>query len=256
MTIINARASTKLIAILSAVPDELRKLKADFRSSGVEHAKNIRLSAGELYGKEVLLGHTGVGIGRARAGTSRVIQMHKPAMIIYAGLGGALSPDLQIGDIVLGSNVVSLKERERRELFTEITEIGHPHRQADLLTENRFIHEPGSKRRLFADSGAFVVDMETWGVTEAAAQSRTPLIAVRSVSDKEGESLPDIGEIYNSEGRLDFGKSVSYFSSSPNLIYPYLRFRLSSYPKAVRALNAFLDALLQALSEDDKIGQS
>ena len=245
-----------MIAILSALPNEIGKLKADFRSSGGEHTKNIQLGTGELYGQEVLLGHTGVGIGRARAGTGQVIQMHKPAVIIYAGLGGALNPELRIGDIVLGSNIVSLKKGERRKLFTEITDIVHPHRRADLLTENRFIHEPGSKRRLFEDSGAFVVDMETWGVAEAAARSRTPVIAVRSVSDKAGESLPDMGKIYNSEGRLDFGKSVPYFSSSPNLIYPYLRFRLKSYPKAVRALNAFLDALLQALSEDEKIGQS
>jgi adenosylhomocysteine nucleosidase len=245
-----------LIAILSAVPNEIGKLKADFRSSGGEHAKNIHLSTGELYGKVVLLGHTGVGIGRSRAGTNQVIQKHKPAMIIYAGLGGALSPDLQIGDIVLGSNILSLKKEERRELFTEIPDIGHPYRRADLLTENRFIHEPGSKRRLFADSGAFVVDMETWGVTEAAEQSRTPVIAVRSVSDKAGEPLPDMGKIYNAEGRLDFGKSVPYFSSSPNLIYPYLRFRLMSYPKAVRTLNDFLAELLRALSEDEKIKQS
>lgn len=245
-----------MIAILSALPNEIGELKADFRSSGGEHTKNIQLSTGEMYGKEVLLGHTGVGIGRARAGTSQVIQMHKPAMIIYAGLGGALSPDLQIGDIVLGSNIVSLKKGERRELFADVPDIGHPHKRADLLTENRFIHEPGLKRRLFADSGAFAVDMETWGVTEAAAQSRTPVIAVRSVSDKSGESLPDMGKIYNAEGRLDFGKSIPYFSSSPNLIYPYLRFRLRSYPKAVRTLNVFLAELLRALCEDEKIKQS
>jgi nucleoside phosphorylase len=245
-----------LIAILSALPDEIGKLKRDFRSSGGEHTKNMQLSTGELYGKEVLLGHTGVGIGRARAATSQVIQKHKPAMIIYAGLGGALSPDLQIGDIVLGSSIVSLKKEEMRELFAVIPDIGHPHRRASLLTENRFINEPGLKRKLFADSGAFVVDMETWGVTEAADQSRTPVIAVRSVSDKSGESLPDMGKIYNAEGRLDFSKSVPYFSSSPNLIYPYLRFRLRSYPKAVRALNDFLAELLRVLSDDEKIKQS
>lgn len=199
-----------------------------------------------------MLGHTGVGISRARAGTSQVIRKHKPAMIIYAGLGGALSPDLQIGDIVLGSNIASLKKGQRRELFAEIPGISHTHRRADLLTENRFIYEPGLKRRLFADSGAFVVDMETWGVAEAAAQSRTPVIAVRSVSDKAGESLPDLGKIYNAEGRLDFGKSVPYFSSNPHFIYPYLRFRFKSYTKAVRTLNAFLAALLRALNGDEK----
>lgn len=242
-----------MIAILSALPDEIGKLKTRLRVTGDEHTKSVKLNTGNLYGNEVLLGHTGVGIGRARAGTSHVIQKHKPAMIIYAGLGGALSPDLKIGDIVIGSNIVSLKKDESKSLFSDIPETGCAHRKADLLTENRFVYEPDLKRKLFADSGAAVVDMETWGVTEAAYHTRTPVIAVRSVSDKAEEPLPNMGVIYNVEGKLDFGKSIPYFSSNPKHIYPYFRFRLSSYPKAVRALNDFLADLLRAFSNADKV---
>ena len=73
-----------MIAILSALPDEIGELKTDFRMSGGEHTKEVRLHLGELYGKEVLLGNTGVGIGRARTGTSYVIQKHRPEIIICA----------------------------------------------------------------------------------------------------------------------------------------------------------------------------
>ncbi len=177
-----------MIAILSALSDEIGKLKTDLRMSGGEHTKYLQFNTGELYEKEVLLGHTGVGIGRARAGTSYVIQKHKPEIIIYAGLGGALSPELRAGDIIIGRNIISLRKGESRALFADIPDTGTAYRKADLLTENRFIHDPVLKRKLFADSGASVVDMETWGVTEASAQSRTPVIAVRSVSTTQRQS--------------------------------------------------------------------
>ncbi|HVY55011.1 MAG TPA: hypothetical protein VHC46_04560, partial [Thermodesulfobacteriota bacterium] len=119
-----------------------------------------------------------------------------------------------------------------------------PHKKGMLLTESRFVNDPGLKSELFGKTGALTVDMETWGVAEAALESATPVIAVRSVSDRANERLPDIGAIYGPSGRLEIRKAVPYFLLRPSFLPPYLRFRCWNYKKAARSLNAFLEDLL------------
>ncbi len=238
-----------MIAILSALWDEIEKLTKELHPAEEGRAKDVRYKLGSLYGRRVLLGQTGVGIKRARTGVSYIIQKYKPGIIIYAGLGGALSPELRVGDIVVGESIISLMKGEKRELFTDFPDVGNECRKADILTENRFINDPEAKRRLYEESGAMVVDMETWGVLEASLQSRTPVVSVRSVSDEAWELLPDMGAIYNDAGKFDLGKSLPYFLSNPAHISPYIRFRFRSYKRAVVSLNNFLALLLRELDE-------
>ena len=69
------------------------------------------------------------------------------------------------------------------------------------------------KRRLFNLSRALVVDMETWGVIEAAQQSETPVASIRAVSDEADEQLPDMAAIYSTNGELDSKKAEKLFRS-------------------------------------------
>ena len=59
---------------------------------------------GDLGGQKIIIAITGVGIKRARTTTGIVIQKFKPSLIIFGGFGGALSPDLGVGDIVVSDN--------------------------------------------------------------------------------------------------------------------------------------------------------
>ena len=239
--------SEKLIALLSATWDELEHLNSEFLSEQEIIADELHYKIGFLSGKRVALGVTGVGIRRARKGSSSVIQKLKPGLIISAGLGGGLSPEISVGDVVLGENVVSLQKGEKIRLSSEYPVMKLDCRKADILTENRFLNEPEIKRMLHEKSAATVVDMETWGVAEAARQSRTPLMSVRAVSDESWERLPDMGAIYNSSGNFELGKAVPYFLSHPALLAPYLRFRFVNYKKAVGSLNEFLAVLIENL---------
>ncbi len=238
-----------MIAILSALWDEIEKLTKDLQPAEEVGAADVRYKLGRLYGKQALLGQTGVGIKRARSGVSYVIQKYKPEIIIFAGLGGALSPELRVGDIVVGENIISLVKGEKRELFTDFHHIGSECLKADILTENRFVNNPEAKRHLYERSGAMVVDMETWGAVEASLQSRTPVVSVRSVSDEAWESLPDMGAIYSGAGKFDPVKALPYFLSNPKHVSTYIRFRFRSHKRAVVSLNNFLSLLLPGLGE-------
>lgn len=234
-----------MIAVLSAVWDEIEKLSVGMHTLQEGSAGEMSYKIGRIYGNQVLLGSTGVGIRRARAGASYIIQKHKPGIIISAGLGGGLSHALKVGDLVVGENVISLRKSESMKLFCEFPAPDFAHRRGDILTENRFVNDPGLKSSLFKKSGALVVDMETWGVAEAALRSQTPVMSVRSVSDESRERLPDLGAIYNAAGKLAPGKALPYFLRRPSLISPYLRFRFGSYKRAVNSLNSFIDLFLR-----------
>src|ERR1700758_1584131 len=138
--------------------------------------------SGKLYGKYVLLGQTGVGIKRARKGTSFIIQKFKPDLIISAGFGGALDANLKVGDIIVGEWVLSLRKNETVKLISDLPCLGNGFKRGGILSENRFIHDSVEKKKLFETSGALLVDMETWGVVEASLQSGIRVLSIRSIS--------------------------------------------------------------------------
>jgi len=236
-----------VIALLTATWDEVTLLKKDIQVAEEGASGDLEYKIGELYGQSVVIAMMGVGIRRARTGASLIIQKFKPHIIICAGHGGALSPDLKVGEIVLGESVISLRKNETKELFSNLPFSEIECKKGALLTESRFINKPEEKRRLFEASNALAVDMETWGVVEAAGQSGIPVASVRSVSDESHERLPDMGEIYGSNGELDLEKTDLYFKSAPDLISPYLKFRFKSLPRASNSLSKFLSSLIPNL---------
>jgi len=236
-----------LIALLSATWDEIILLKRDVQVADEGANGELEYKIGELYGQPVVIAVTGVGIRRARAGTSFIIQKFKPRIIICAGLGGALSPDLKVGDIVLGESVISLRKNEAKELYSDLPFSEIECKKGALLTESRFINKPEEKKRLFEASSALSVDMETWGVVEAAVQSGIPVASVRSVSDESHENLPDMGAIYANNGEVDIEKASDYLLSDPSLIAPYFKFRFKNSPRAANSLYEFLSSLIPNL---------
>jgi len=236
-----------LIALLTATWDEIALLKKNILVSDGGTSGDLDYVLGDLYGQSIVVAETGVGIRRARAGASFIIQQFKPSLIILGGFGGALNSDLNVGDIVLGLSVISLKKNEAQELYTDFSLIGEDFVKGRILTESRFINEPDQKKKLFEASNALVVDMETWGVLEAARQSKTPLASVRAVSDESKEQLPDMAALYGADGELDFMKTDQYFKAHPNLMTPYLKFRFKNTPLASDSLSKFLSVLIASL---------
>ncbi len=236
-----------MIALLSANWDEIGQLKKDIKITKEGGNSELQYKIGDLYGCSIIIAVTGVGIKRARTATSFIIQKFKPSLIVFGGFGGALSPDLKVGDIILGESVTSLKRNETTPLYSEFNLSENNSKKGLLITESRFINEPDQKKRLFDSTGALVVDMETWGVVEAARQSGTPVASVRAVSDEADECLPDMAAIYSESGELDVMKAEPYFKENPELLAPYLNFRLKNTPKASDSLCNFLSYLLKNL---------
>jgi adenosylhomocysteine nucleosidase len=236
-----------LIALLTATWDEIRLLKRNIQVSEQGRSGELKYLIGELSGRPVIAAQTGVGIRRARTGASLIIQKFKPSLIIVGGFGGALSSDLNVGDIILGESVISLKKDETKELHCDFSFSDADFVKGQILTESRFVNEPEEKKRLLKVSKASVVDMETWGVAEAARQSKTPVASVRAVSDEVHERLPDMAALYGNNGEFDFIKADKYFKEFPDLVASYLKFRFKNTPIASDSLSKFLSIFIANL---------
>lgn len=236
-----------MIAVICANWFELAGIKSCLQ---VEHEgtwNDLQYFKGCLDGKSILFARTGVGIRRARNGTDYVIRKFNPELIISAGLGGALRDGLGVGDIIVGQWVCSLKRNRRKGLFCEITGLSMDFIKGGLLTENRFVNHPDEKRRLYSQTGALSVDMETWGVAEAADVYQAPVISVRSISDDNRVELPDMRHFYRTSGELRKLNAFRYLVLNPRLFYPFLRLALFDVRKSRSALNKFLRELIQKL---------
>jgi nucleoside phosphorylase len=98
--------------------------------------------------------------------------------VIMAGLGGALSPALRIGDVVVDARGAQGVLPGLGSAF-----LGRVH------TSNRIVSTAQDKRRLFESNGCLAVDMETEIVAEFATARGAAFVGVRGISDTADEPL-------------------------------------------------------------------
>jgi len=113
--------------------------------------------------------------------------------VISIGLGGALSPHLKVGDVVIGERVIAGAEihpcdSKWRVLLAARTGSAH---QGAITGSDSVIASAAAKAALFhASGGALVVDMESQVAARFAARRNLPLAVLRVISDDASHALP------------------------------------------------------------------
>jgi hopanoid-associated phosphorylase len=114
------------------------------------------------------------------------------AAIISIGVGGALDPALEVGDVVVGSEVLRPRGRWIADpAWTERLLQALPGaRRVSIYGANDMILSVLDKAKLRARGGAGLADMESHIAARIAAARGLPFAVVRVVSDTAGLSLP------------------------------------------------------------------
>ncbi len=211
-----------MIALITATWEEVWGLRDRISNPNHNDLGGAELLMGQLLNKEVAICKSGVGIKRARKAASLLIQKHKPSLIVSTGHCGALVEDMRVGDMFIGTKAISVIKENQYDLYHDIESISCA--KGAILTENRFIDQKEDKQRLYKMTNALCVDMETWGVVEAAIQSTTHVACIRSVSDMASQSLPDMGALYGENGRVDSRKALIYFTKNPKYLWSFIKF--------------------------------
>jgi len=96
----NAEAVT---SILGAFPKEVIILKEQVANKEVHIIEEMEFVSGRLRGKKVAIAFTGIGKVNAAMTCGLMIEHFKPKEVIFTGIAGGVNPDLQFGDIVIGT---------------------------------------------------------------------------------------------------------------------------------------------------------
>jgi adenosylhomocysteine nucleosidase len=112
--------------------------------------------------------------------------------VVSLGLAGALAPIPQVGDVLIGTHVVTDREHYACDPgWSKVlrTELAEAHSVVIAGVEEPAMHM-GAKKDLFRETGAHAVDMESHIAARFAHERGIPFVVLRVVSDDCHRTLP------------------------------------------------------------------
>lgn len=129
---------------------------------------------------------TGPGPDNAEKVLSRALSEAHPERIVAVGLCGGLSPKASVASLAIPSEIVASHDT------APIVPWSWPDLKAQgrLVTTSQVVATPADKARLYEQTGADWVDMETYYWAQAAQRHHIPVTVVRVVVDGWLDYLP------------------------------------------------------------------
>ena len=139
-----------------------------------------------------------IGVSGARAAAARNIAVgfaqDDAKFLLSVGVSGGLDPSLTPGTLLLSRNILTPNGAAIGSLdhaLFHVRPFAEAHgRWSTLLGSDEIITSPDEKARLFAQTGAHAVDMESHGVAEAARDAGCTFMAIRAIADAADRALP------------------------------------------------------------------
>lgn len=146
---------------------------------------------------------SGMGEDAAARGAAWIIEHYQPQSLVALGFGGAVTPELPAGAVVLGESYWHY-DPETRELMElapppfpswsgplreRLRAAGRPVFPGSLITTRGIIPKAGHAD-LLAHLPYPVLDLETSAAALAARARQVPFLALRAVTDVAGEEIP------------------------------------------------------------------
>ena len=147
----------------------------------------------------------------------------KPDAVLVIGICGGLTASLEEGRIVTYSEcrstdasapVLAGSDRILDAIVDRLESSAVPCERVLGLTSAR-IATTRRERLALADSGARVVDMESYPIIEAASTAGVPAAVLRVVADSLDRELPDFNRALDDAGGLDGRKALKVALGSP-----------------------------------------
>ncbi len=172
-----------MIAIVAAMKDEVARLGGLSRRSKGRAQVTV----------------TGVGKDKVVATMETLLQGKPyPSLVLSLGFAGALSDDLNTGDLILARNLYLVESNGVLEVDNRYYELAEqainenvlPYVRRDTLTVPNIVRTQAERERLAQTYNAQAVNMEDYWVCSAAARAGVPFLSVRAVLDMTHQELP------------------------------------------------------------------
>jgi len=148
----------------------------------------------------------------------RLIQAHRPGIIVSAGFSGALQPGLPIGAIVLAENF-SDSGLLRTMPLPESFRVGR------AITVDDVLETAEQKKAAGRETGALAVDLESSHLQKVCHRSGVPMISIRAISDALDRDIPiPAGVLIDPEsGRANPKAIFNYLFRNPSKAQDFAR---------------------------------
>lgn len=202
------------IGIIGAMADEVAFLKAQMQGVTVHTKAAMDFYEGTLEGHHAVVVCSGIGKVNAALCTQIVVDVFSVDGVINTGIAGSLKNEVNIGDIVLATDVVQHDvnavnfgypigqiprmdtltfpaDASLRELAQKVCEQVNPDIQVfcgRIASGDQFISDQNVKDEIKKNFDAYCVEMEGAAIGQAAYLNRVPFLVVRAISDKADNS--------------------------------------------------------------------
>lgn len=185
------------IGIIVAMDKELTLFAADLQNQTEHKLHQRRFVEGKISGKDVVIVVSGIGKVNAALCAADLINHFKVDAIINIGISGGLDSSLDIGDFVVGDDLVYHDFDTGTDIPQDVPERFHSNKKLTALvpdlkhgllcTGDQFIaaEEELGKIKAKYPSG-LAVDMESAAIAHTCHLYDIPMISIRQISDTPG----------------------------------------------------------------------
>jgi len=168
--------------------------------------------------------------GGDSAGLARKLETafltHHPRGVVSVGLGGALSPELAVGDWVVGDAVVEASTRwitDARWARALVTALSSAH-LGSIAASDTMVVDATAKADLRTATRAIAVDMESHVAARFAAAHGLPFAVLRVISDGADRALPKAAQAgMKKDGGMDILAVLKSLALDPRQLPALIR---------------------------------
>src|SRR5205823_5802106 len=204
-----------------------------------ERGRDHNLISGKIDNREIAIVHTGVGAKYCNERLEILLHKTRPKLVISSGFAGAVSDELEVGDLILAEN---FSDPELIVTAARILANRQPRREK-LFTTTSIIDSIAERNEIARAADAAAVDMETGAIVATCKAHGVPLLSLRAISDTARDPFPAPPSVLFDiqRQRTNWLGLISYLLGNPIAIW-----RLSQFSRQIKRVRATLtDAIFE-----------
>ena len=207
----------KTVGIIGAMEVEVERLKKDMVVQRELKKAGMEFCEGVLMGQPAVVVRSGIGKVNAAVCTQILVDEFKADVIINTGIAGSLNAQIDIGDIVISTDVVHhdmdavnfgyepgqipqmdvfsfAANEELVELAEQVCHEVNPEInvfRGRIVSGDQFVADKAVKERITSLFHGFCTEMEGAAIAQASYLNGVPFVILRAISDKADDSATE-----------------------------------------------------------------
>ena len=207
----------KTVGIIGAMEVEVERLKKDMVVQREVKKAGMEFCEGVLMGQQAVVVRSGIGKVNAAVCTQILVDEFKADVIINTGIAGSLNAQIDIGDIVISTDVVHhdmdavnfgyepgqipqmdvfsfAADEELVELAEQVCHEVNPEInvfRGRIVSGDQFVADKAVKERITSLFHGFCTEMEGAAIAQASYLNNVPFVILRAISDKADDSATE-----------------------------------------------------------------